>query len=84
MPQKTERADPLGFFNIHSVAKQQKNEGGTLWGSFFRNQVSQGQKKLKGGPFGLARYDMLRGKSGKTVLVQFTRPRGAIWCNNIL
>ena len=24
MPKKTERGDPLGFFNIHSVAKQQK------------------------------------------------------------
>ena len=25
---KTERGDPLGFFNIHSVAKHQKNKGG--------------------------------------------------------
>ena len=25
MPKKTEREDPLGFFNIHSVAKLQKN-----------------------------------------------------------
>ena len=25
---KTERWDPLGFFNIHSVAKHQKIEGG--------------------------------------------------------
>ena len=29
MPKKGE--DPLGFFNIHSVAKLQKIEGGTLW-----------------------------------------------------
>ena len=28
MPKKTERGDPLGFFNIHSVAKHQKNAGG--------------------------------------------------------
>ena len=41
-------------------------------------------KKLKGGTFGLARYGMLRGKTGKTFLVQFARPNGAIWCNNIL
>ena len=27
---KTEREDPLGFFNIHSVAKLQKIEGGPL------------------------------------------------------
>ena len=33
---------------------------------------------MKGGPFGLARYGMLRGKTGKTFLVQFARPNGAI------
>ena len=32
VPKKTERGDPLGFFNIHSVAKHKKNAGGTLWG----------------------------------------------------
>ena len=31
MPKKTERRDPLGFFNIHSVGKYQQIEGGTLW-----------------------------------------------------
>ena len=108
----------MGFFNIHSVAKHQKMEGGkflfsekshnaeklkggtlwgfptsiltqnskkieggTLWGKKFRKKVSQCRKKLKGGPFGLARYGMLR---AKTFLVQFARPNGAIWCNNIL
>ena len=30
VPKKTERGDPLGFSNIHSVANQQKIEGGTL------------------------------------------------------
>ena len=33
---------------------------------------------MKGGPFGLARYGMLRGKTGKPFLVQFARPNGAI------
>ena len=28
---KTERGDPLGFFNIHSVAKRQKIEGGKIF-----------------------------------------------------
>ena len=28
MPKKTERGDPLGFFNSHSVRKYQKIEGG--------------------------------------------------------
>ena len=30
MPKKTEREDPLGFSNIHFVAKLEKNERGTL------------------------------------------------------
>ena len=83
MPKKTEREEPLGGFDIHFVAKHQKIEGGTLWGNFFSGKKSQCRKKLKGGPFGLTRYGMLRGKTGKTFLVQFARPNGAIWCNNI-
>ena len=51
MPKKTRRGDFLGFSNIHSVAKQQKIEGGTLWEIFFPGKkVSQCRKKLKGGP----------------------------------
>ena len=30
MPKKTERRNPLGFSNIHSVAKHQKNAGGAF------------------------------------------------------
>ena len=82
---KTETVDPLGVFNIHFVAKHQKIEGGTLWGKFFSGKkVSQCRKNLKGGPFGLTRYGMLRGKTGETFLVQFAGPNSAIWCNNIL
>ena len=78
MPKKTERGDPLGFFNIHSVAKHQKNAGGTLWEKFFLRKKSLAvPKKMKGGVFGLARYGMLRGKTGKTFLVQFARPNSA-------
>ena len=84
VPKKTVRGDPLGFSNIHSVAKQQKIEGGTLWGKIFGKKVSQCRKKLERGLFGLAVYSMLRGKTGKTFLVQFARPNSAIWCNNIL
>ena len=79
--EKTEREDPLGVFNVHFVAKHQKIQGGNF---YFRKKISQCRKKLKGGPFGLARYGMLRGKTGKTFLVQFAKPNGAIWCNNIL
>ena len=42
------------------------------------------EKNWKGGPFGLPGYSMVRGKTGKTFLVQFARPNSAIWCNNIL
>ena len=121
---KTERGDPLRFFNIHSVAKHEKIEENKNF--HFREKISQCRKKLKGGPFGifqhpfcrktskkmqgdplgkkfffekkvsqcrknwkggvfgLARYGMLRGKTGKTFLVQFARPNSAFWCNNIL
>ena len=76
--------DPLGFSNIHSVAKQQKIEGGPFGEKKIPEKFSQCRKKLEGGPFGLAGYGMLRGKTGKTFLVQFARPNSAIWCNNIL
>ena len=80
MPKKTEGGDPLGFFNIHSVAKHQKNAGGTLWGKgfFSKKSLAVPKKNERGeGVFGLARYGMLRGKTGKTFLVQFARPNSA-------
>ena len=50
VPRKTERGDPLGFSNIHSVAKQQKIEGGILWGKNFSGKKRLAvPKKLKGG-----------------------------------
>ena len=84
MPKKTENGHPLGFFNIHSVAKQQKIEWGFFEEKKFPKKFLPCRKKLKGGPFSLARYGMLHGKTGKTFLVQFARPNGAIWCNKIL
>ena len=50
---KTEKGDPLGFYNIHSDAKQQKKLKGGPFGEkkFFRKKVSQCRKKFKGGPF---------------------------------
>ena len=78
MPKKTERGDSLGFFNIHSVAKHQKKcRGDPLGKIFFRKKSLAVPKKMKGGVFGLARYGMLRGKTGKTFLVQFARPNSA-------
>ena len=49
MPKKTERGDPLGFSNIHSVAKHQKKLQGGPFGEkkFRKKNVSQCRKKLK-------------------------------------
>ena len=52
--------DLLGQFNIHSVAKLQKNEGGHF-GEFFSEKSLAMPKKLKVRPFSLFRYCMLRG-----------------------
>ena len=51
MPKKTERENPLRFFNIHSVRKYQKIEGGPF-GDFFSKKVSQSRKYSKGVHFG--------------------------------
>ena len=52
MPKKTER-NPLGFSNIHSVAKHQKNAGGPFEGKKFEKKPKKmsrsAEKKLKGG-----------------------------------
>ena len=45
--EKTERG-PLGFFNIHSIAKHQKIEGGTLWGIFFSEKSHNAEKIERG------------------------------------
>ena len=76
--EKTERGDPLGFFNIHSVAKHQKNCRGDPLGKIFLSKNSFAvPKKNERGVIGLARYGMLRGKTGKTFLFQFARPNSA-------
>ena len=48
---KTERGDPLGFFNIHSVAKHQKKmQGRPFWGKiFFRKKKSRSAEKNERG-----------------------------------
>ena len=48
---KTERGDPLGFSNIQSVAKQQKNEGGPFGEKKFPEKKSRSaEKNWKGDP----------------------------------
>ena len=46
----TERGDPLGFFNIHSVAKQQKIEGGPFGEKKFSEKVAVAKKTERGNP----------------------------------
>ena len=58
-------------------------QGGPFEEKKFRKKIPKkmsrsAKKNSKGGLFGLARYGMLRGKTGKTILVQFARPNGAI------
>ena len=51
MPKKTERGDPLGFFNIHSVAKNKKMHGGPFGENFFSKKKSRSaEKNEKGDP----------------------------------
>ena len=46
MPKKSERGDPLGFFNIHSVAKHQKKcRGDPLGKNFFWKKKSRSAQK---------------------------------------
>ena len=64
------------FLQFRKTAK--KIEGGDPLGKkFFRKKSLAVPKKMKGGVFGLARYGLLRGKTGKTFLVQFARPNSA-------
>ena len=50
MPKKTERGDPLGFFNIHPVAKHQKNAGGPLGKNFRKKSLAVAKKNERGEP----------------------------------
>ena len=61
VPKKTERGDPLEFSNIHFVAKQQKIEGVPFGDKKnFEKKVAQCRKKLKGEPYCLVRFCILR------------------------
>ena len=53
--EKTVRGDPLGFNNIHSVAKHQKIEGGRF-GEFFFEKKSLEAEKNERGRFGIFQH----------------------------
>ena len=58
---KIVKGGPLGFFNIHSVAKSQKNEGplGEII-KFWVKSLIVPKKTQKGVPFSLVRFCRLR------------------------
>ena len=51
MPKKLKGGDPLGFSNIHSVAKHQKNAGGSFGEKISEKNVLQCRKKIERGDF---------------------------------
>ena len=78
MPKKTEREDPLRFSRSILLQNIKKLKGDPSGKSFFPEKKSHNtEKKLKGGPFGLARYGMLRGKTGKLFWFSSLGPIGA-------
>ena len=52
-------------------------KGGPFGGKKIEKK-SHNEEKTERGPFSLARYCMIRGKKGKTFLVQFPGPTGRI------
>ena len=50
--EKTERGDTLGFFNIHSVAKHQKNAGGPFEEKNSRKSLTMPKKTERGDTLG--------------------------------
>ena len=80
------KGGPFGIFQ-HPVCRKtaKKLKGDPLGEKIFPEKKSRSaEKNWKGGSFGLPGDGMVRGKTGKTFLVQFARPNSAIWCNNIL
>ena len=79
MPKKL-KGGTLWDFQTSSLSQNIKKDAGGPFGEKISEKkcLAMPKKNLKGGLFGLARYGMLRGKTGKTILVQFARPNGAI------
>ena len=77
MPKKNWKGGPFGIFQHPFCRKTSKKCRGDPLGKFFSKKSLAVPKKMKGGVFGLVRYGMLRGKTGKTFLDQFARPNSA-------
>ena len=62
MPKKLESGTLREFATSILIAKLLKIEGGPFGGKHFEQKSHSAEKNLKGGPFGLVRYCMLRRK----------------------
>ena len=62
---KTERGDPLGFFNIHSVAKHQKMQGNPLGKKIPKKCLAVPKKIERGDPLVLPGKVCYAEKQGK-------------------
>ena len=88
MPKKTERGDPLGFSNIHSVAKQQKKlKGDPLEKKNFRKKSLAVPKKIgRGDPLVAPGMVWYAGKQEKPFwfgsLDQIVQFGAIIFCEN--
>ena len=78
--EKTEREDPLGFFNIYSVAKLQKNLKGGPFGIFQHPFCCKTPKKVEGGAFVVKKVFLKKvaqcRKNGPFGLVRYCMLRG--------
>ena len=80
MPKKLKRGTLWDFSTSILSQNGKKIEGGAHWGKTISEKKSRCAEIIERG----THYGMLRGKTGKTFLVQFARPNGEIWCNIIL
>ena len=77
MPKKLKGGTLWGFFNIQSVSKFQNTSRGTVWWKKFQKSLTM-PKKTERGDLLVYPGMLLRGKRGKTFLVQFPRPNDSI------
>ena len=86
LEKKSHNAEKLKGIFQHPDAKQQKIKWGNLRGKNFSEKKSHSaEKKIeRGDPLISPSMVCYAEKQEKPFLVQFARPNGAIWCNNVL
>ena len=78
--EKKLKKGPFGIFQHPFCCKTSENWRGSPWWKIdFSKKSLKMPKQSERGLFSLSRYGMLRGKRGKTFLVQFARPNESLW-----